>query len=98
MSAYFSEPTRAVTILYELHQGSLSLLRAMAAVSGPGPLATAVGLTGIDRAARANRWRGLHCEHSTDKIVSSPNPVNIKFIFMKKPVVRLAISNVGCAR
>jgi len=39
------------------------------------------------------RFQLLTGDHSTDMIVSSPNPVNIKFISMKKPAVRLVISN-----
>ena len=73
MPAYFSEPIRAVTILHELQQGTLSLLRAMAAVSGPGPLATAVGLAGEDHEARENRWRKLHCERATEQITARLN-------------------------
>ena len=73
MSAYFSEPIRAVTILHELQQGSLSLLRAMTAVTGSDPLATAVALAGIDHEARENRWRKLHCERGTEQITARLN-------------------------
>ena len=73
MSAYFSEPIRAVTILHDYMPLVLALLLAMPAAAGRGTLATAVGPAGISHAARANSWRTLHCERGTEQITATLN-------------------------
>ena len=68
-----SEPRHAVPMVHQLQPPVLRLLRALAAATRCGALATSVALAGDGHAARANRRRTLHCGHSHRQTTAEVN-------------------------